>query len=177
MTRKNNVTTRKLNDHIDHKNVVVIWISLWLQINKIFFFRACIKKDGILAFLILGFIFDHVFGPKNNKLIHLRIISVFVFRKGMSYVICDFVLYLQVEALNISWIYPSTIQFQLLKTVFVIQYSTLSLGGSEFIFLKCDGLIWDIGGKFRQKRIHLFWAFWSLIFKFFFKQGNHEKHP
>ena len=24
MTRKNNVTTRKLNDHIDHKNVVVI---------------------------------------------------------------------------------------------------------------------------------------------------------
>ena len=54
------------------------------------------------------------------------------------------------------------------KTVFSIQYSTMSLVGSQFNFLKCDESIWNLGGKFRQKRIHFFWAFWSLSFKFFF---------
>ena len=38
-------------------------------------------------------------------------------------------------------------------------------------------MIRDLGGKFRQKQIYLFWAFWSLIFKFSFKRGNHEEHP
>ena len=61
--------------------------------------------------------------------------------------------------------------------VFTIQYSTLSLTGSQFIFLKWDGSIWDLGGKFWQKQMHLFWTFWSLSFNFFFKRGNHEKHP
>ena len=27
------------------------------------------------------------------------------------------------------------------------------------------------------KRVHLFWSFWCLSFKFFFKRGNHEEHP
>ena len=70
-----------------------------------------------------------------------------------------------------------TIPFHYLKTVFTIQYSTLSLSRSQVIFLKCDGSIWDLGGKFRQKWIHMFWAFWSLSFKFFFKRGNHEEYP
>ena len=130
------------------------------------------KQDDVLTFLILGSILDHIFGLKKDKLFCL----VFVFRRGISNAICDLVLYLQSEGLNISWIYPGTIPFQHLKTVFAIQYSTLSLTGSQFIFLKCDGSIWNIGGKFRQKRIHLFWAFWSLSFTFFFKRGNHEEH-
>ena len=102
---------------------------------------------------------------------------VFVFCRGMSIAICDLLLYLQSEGLNISWIYPGTIPFQYLKTVFAIQYSTLSLTGSQFIFLKWDGSIWDLRGKFKQKRIHLFWAFWSLNFKFVLKRWNHEDHP
>ena len=71
-------------------------------------------------------------------------------------------------ALSVEWrlkhfiyIYPGTIPFQYLKTVFAIQYSTLSLTGSQFIFLKWNGSIWDLGGKLRQKRIHLFWTFWT----------------
>ena len=64
-----------------------------------------------------------------------------------------------------------------LKTIFTKQCTTLSLVGRRFIFLMCNGLIRDLGGKFRQKRIYLFWAFRSLIFRFFFKTGNHEEHP
>ena len=33
MTRKNNVAMRESNDNIDHKNVVIIWISLCLQMK------------------------------------------------------------------------------------------------------------------------------------------------
>ena len=38
-------------------------------------------------------------------------------------------------------IYPGTIAFQYLKMVFTIEYSTLSLTGSQLIFLKCDGSV------------------------------------
>ena len=62
-----------------------------------------------------------------------------------------------------------TFPFQYLKTIFSLHYYTLSLAGSRFTFLKRNGSILHFGGKFRQKRIHLFWAFWSLSFKFFFK--------
>ena len=40
--------------------------------------------------------------------------------------------------------------------VFAIQYSTLSLAGNQFAFVKCDELKKDLGGKFWQKRIELF---------------------
>ena len=115
---------------------------------------------------MLGPILDHIFGPKKDKLF----CPVFFFCRGMSNAICDLVLCLQSEGLNILWIYPRTIPFQYLKTVFAIQYSTLSLTGSQFIFLKWDGSIWDLGGKFRQKRIHLFGTFWSLSFNFYLKE-------
>ena len=123
--------------------------------------------------MILRSILDHIFGPKKDKLF----CPVFIFRRGMSNAICNLVLYLQSKGLNISWIYPGTIPFQYIKTVFAVQYSTLSLTGSQFVFLKWDESIWDLGGKFRQKRVHLLWAFWSLSFKIFFKRGNHEEHP
>ena len=122
--------------------------------------------------MILGPILDHIFGPKKDKLF----CPVFVSRRGMPNAIHGLVLYLQSEGLNISWIYPGTIPFQYLKTVFTIQYSTLSLTGSQFIFLKWDRSIGDLGGKFRQKWIHLFWAFWSLSFKFFFKKTHKNIH-
>ena len=54
--------------HVDHKNEVIIWISFpsedisrW---SKIYFFRKYIKEDVVLTFLILGFIFDNIFGSK-----------------------------------------------------------------------------------------------------------------
>ena len=47
---------------------------------------------------VLGSILDHIFGPKKDKLF----CPVFVFRRGMSNAICDLVLYLQSEGLNIT---------------------------------------------------------------------------
>ena len=46
--------------------------------------RACIKVSVVLTFFIVGFVFYHIFG------------------RGISSVICDLVLYLQIEGLNIS---------------------------------------------------------------------------
>ena len=123
--------------------------------------------------MILGSTLDHIFGPKKVKLF----CPILVFRRCMSNAICDLVLYLQSEDLNISWIYPGTTPFQYLKMVYTIQYSTLSLIAIKFNFLKCSGYVWDLAGKFRQKWIHLFWASWSLSFKFFFKRENHGEHP
>ena len=60
------------------------------------------KENGILTFLMQGFIFDPTFCPKKDKLF----CTEFIFRKGMPKTICDLVLYLQSEGLhfmNISW--------------------------------------------------------------------------
>ena len=146
LTRRNNVAVRESKDNIDHKKMVMTWISFADEV-KIFFLIACTKEGDVLTFLILRPILDHIFGPKKDK----PLCPVFVFRRGMSNAICDLVLYLQSEGLNISWIYPGTIPFQYLKTVFAIQYSALSLTGSQFIFLKWNRSIWDLGGKFRLK--------------------------
>ena len=56
------------------------------------------KEDDVLTFLILGSILDHIFGPKKDTLF----CPVFVFRRDISNAICDLVLYLQSEGLNIS---------------------------------------------------------------------------
>ena len=100
---------RESNDNINHK-MVITWISFADEV-KYFFLIACIKEDDVLTFLILGPILDHIFGPKKDKLF----CPVFVFRRGMSNAICDLVLHLQSEGLNISWICPGTIPFQYLK--------------------------------------------------------------
>ena len=65
---------------------------------KYFSLRACMKEDAVLAFLILEFIFDYIFDPKKNELF----CAVLVFRRGVSNAICDLVLHLQSEGLNIS---------------------------------------------------------------------------
>ena len=52
----------------------------------------------LLTILVLGFISDHMFVPKKDKLF----LPVFAFRKSMSNAIYDLVLYLQSEGLNFS---------------------------------------------------------------------------
>ena len=56
------------------------------------------EKRRCLTFLLLGFILDHIFGPKKNNLFY----PVFVFRRGISNGICDLVLYLKSQGLNVS---------------------------------------------------------------------------
>ena len=80
--------------------------------------------------MIQRFILDHIFALKKDKLF----CPVIVFRRDMSNTICVSVLYLSNEVFNISWTYPGIIPFHYLKMVFAIQYSTLSLTGSQFFF-------------------------------------------
>ena len=51
-----------------------------------------------LTILVLGFISDHIFVPKEDKLFF----PVFAFHKNVSNAIYDLVLYLQSEGLNFS---------------------------------------------------------------------------
>ena len=54
--------------------MIVNWINFWssrsksfkyeLKWNEIFISRPCIKEVAGLTFLILGFIFHHIFSPK-----------------------------------------------------------------------------------------------------------------
>ena len=131
-----------------------------------------LMRELMMISILIGYILDHIFDLKKDNLICF----IFVFDRGMSNGICDLIVYLKSEGWNIHE-YPGTAPFWYLKIVFTKLCSTLSLAGRRFIFLGCNGLIRDLGGKFRQKRIYLFWAFWSLIFRFFFKTGNHEEHP
>ena len=173
MARRNNVAMGESNDNIDHKKMIITWISFADEvIDKIFFLIACIKKDDVLTFFILGPIWT-IF----SALSRISFFALYLFSAEVYLVPSVILCYIyRMKALNISWIHPGTIPFQYLKTVFAIQYSTLSLIGSQFIFLKWRGSILDLGGEFRQTRIHLFWAFWSLSFKFFHKRGNHKEH-
>ena len=63
-----------------------------------FSFRACMTETVLLIILVLGFISDHIFLSKEDKLFF----PVFAFHKSMSNAIYDLVLYLQSEGLNFS---------------------------------------------------------------------------
>ena len=102
----------------------------------------------------LRFIFDDIFGRKKSDLF----CPAFVFQRGMSIGMLKYILCFKNEGLYISWIsrYNSNLG---LKNGFhnIVLYSVSSQ--RNFIFLIWDGWIPDLGGKFRQKRICLFWVF------------------
>ena len=104
----------------------------------------------------LWYIFDHIFGPKKDNVFY----PVFVFHRVISNGISDFVLYFKNEGLSISWVSRGN-PILLLKNVLKIKCSPVSLVGRNLIFLKRNGSIRDLGGKFRQKQIYLFGAFWG----------------
>ena len=64
----------------------------------------------------------YVFGPRKDKAYRY----VLVFCKGISNAICDLVLCLLNEGLNISLIYDGTMLFQYLKTADAMQDSSFS---------------------------------------------------
>ena len=90
------------------------------------------KKAVVFTLLVLWLILVHIFGPRKVK----ACCSVFAFGRDISNAICNQVLYLLYEGLNISLIYEAIILFQYLKTVVAMQDSTLSKTGSQFIFLR-----------------------------------------
>ena len=93
-----NVAMREPNDNIDHKNMVITWISFANEVKS--FLNSIYKRRRRSNIFDNRPNLDHIFGPKKDKVF----CPVFVFRSGMSNVICVLILYLQSEGLNISWI-------------------------------------------------------------------------
>ena len=125
-------------------SIIRMWLLFELAYvcrwSKVFFLRACRKEDDILIFLKLGFIFDHI--------LVLRRINFFA-------------LYLFPAEICLM---PSVILCFICRVkTFAVQYLTLLLARSQFIFPKCDWSIWDLVGKFKQRRLHLFSAFWIFL--------------
>ena len=90
-TKKYNFAMREVNDNTDNNNV-----KMFLEFKKMHKWRSFFNSFDARVY------FDHIFVPTKDK----RFCSVFVFYRGMSDAICDPVLYLLSEGLNISWIYP-----------------------------------------------------------------------
>ena len=118
--------------------------------SKIFFFRVCIKEGDVITFWYYD-LFLTICLPLR------RIILFVLYLFPQSYIQGHQWSCTISAGWNIPWIYPSTIPFQYLKMVFANEYSThcthysilLLLAKSQFIFLKRNGLIWDLKGKFR----------------------------
>ena len=70
------MTTRKKWCCYERIKMIISTIRIWelfelayvYRWSKIFFFRACIKENVVLTFLILDFFFGYIFGPKKDKL-------------------------------------------------------------------------------------------------------------
>ena len=92
---------------------------------------------------------DHSLGPRNEILFF----PIVVFRRGISNASCGLVLYLLKEGLKISSKQNGVSWFQNLKTVALVQVSTLCSTGSQFILLKCMAEIWV--RRERSKQYHI----------------------
>ena len=158
--------------------------------SKLFFLRTFIKEAGVLTFLVHRLIFDHIFGPKLHKIftafvvhlsscalstelrlkyfmrIALHKLQIMKFSIKAFFIKCDQIcsfLRIWSHLLKKPYCALSIVPFYYSETVFAMHYLTLSRAGSQFIFLRYDGLIGDLGGKYRQEqeRGGLFWVWFS----------------
>ena len=114
------------------------------------------KRICCFAILVVRQIFDHIFGPKDK---HFPL-YLFAAESRCHLYSCN---------IFEDWRLRHFINIFLYNTIPVLKKGickTLSLTGSQLIFLKCDGSVRDFWGKFKQKQGHLFWAFFSLISNF-----------
>ena len=157
ITRKNNVAMTESNDDINHKNVVIIWVSLFCRWSKIFL-STCIKKMMFWHFWLKCLIWTIFLALRRITLPYVCFPQRYVQYHLWSCAICAE--WRLKHFMNISR-YSSNpaVKTGIRNTVFY------SLAGSQFILLKCDGSIWDRGGKYRQKQIHL--SFLTFEFDFF----------
>ena len=75
-----------------------------------------------------------IFGPRNDILFCLLV----VLQRGISNAICDLVLQLFSEGINISFRLDGAIPFHYLKTIVPVHSSTLRSTGSQFILFQAN---------------------------------------
>ena len=79
----------------------------------------------VAAIFIFELTLFQIFGPRNDILF----CPLIVLQRGISNAMCDLVLSLFSESINISFRYDGAIPFQYLKTVVVVHSSTLRSTG------------------------------------------------
>ena len=95
--------------------------------SKISVVRLRVKESTVFILLVLRLILIHIFSPRKDNALFSLLYLFFV-------AICDLVLYLLHDHFNISIAYNGTIPFQYLKAVVVMEDSTFSETGNQFIF-------------------------------------------
>ena len=83
------ITILQVIDDVDH-NVVIVWTNLHLQTKQNLFHQNMHKRGHSFNIFDTRLYFDQIFWDKKDKLFS----PIFAFRRGMSNVICDLVLYL-----------------------------------------------------------------------------------
>ena len=130
------LTFKRLNKQINkknnrHNNKKTGKIALSCNLRRISFFKRCVKAVAA----VFMFLFQ-IFGPRNG----IFFCPLIVLQSGISNVICDLVLWLFTEGINISFRQDDAIPCQYLKTIVVHSY-TLRSTRSLSIFLKWDGFL------------------------------------
>ena len=140
--------------------------------TKLFTFKVFLKF--LLRARILSTVFLHTFSPRKSN----ACCAVFVFHGGISNVICDLVLYLLHERLNIPSTNDSTMPFHHLKIVVTMHDSAVWETCSQFILSRWIAPMRERINvdqcRSKQKCTHLFCAAWSLHFRFLLSRGNHD---
>ena len=77
---------------------MLIFILYIIILSNISFLSPCVKQFVVLTTFKLLLILDYILGPRNN----IYFFPKAVFRRGISNAICDLVLYLFKEGVNIS---------------------------------------------------------------------------
>ena len=122
------------------------------KINKIahycnfsrFFFKPCVKEVTVAAVLS----FSSTYSRSLDQ--GITFFLLFVLQSSISNAICDLVLQLFRKSINMSFRQNGTISFQYFNIVSEVHGSTLPSIGSQFIFLKLDGVIRSRGGTTRK---------------------------
>ena len=117
------------------------------------FLWVYIKVDNVLTFVILAFILDYSFGPKKDKLF----CPVFVFCRGMPMSSAKWICVASAKQrlkgfINISWYNSIPVIKNGIHNVVLFSVANWK----PLFFPKWNGSIWNLGGKFRQ--------IWLLIF-------------
>ena len=102
--------------------------------SGISFSKSCVKKAASVAAFTVGFDLFQIFGPRNDRLFS----PSFVLQSCLSNKICDLVLQLFREEINMPFRYDDAIPFQNLKTSVEVHSSTLPSTEGQFIFRKWD---------------------------------------
>ena len=137
MFKKINFQKIKEKNNSDNNNKKINKIAHSCNLLIISFLKRCVKEDVVAAVFIFELILFQIFCPRNDILF----CPLIALQRSISNAICDLVLQLFSEGMNISFRWDGAIPFHYLKVAVAVYSSSLRSNGSQFTFLKWDGFI------------------------------------